>query len=373
MARPVLKPLHPPRIDIAIAGGLVLVAQVDVWLLGVGGGGIGGCLTMSAMAVTLAWRRVAPLAVGIVATGWMFATAILFGIPGGITGVLCLWLAFFTVGSMADRRRSVVGLVFGVIVSFFMNDNGTFDLNLYLAIALTSFVVPWTVGALLWRRRRMVELEKRAETSAQEAVDAERARLAREIHDVVSHNISMIVVQAGAADVLLDESPERTRDALHEIEAGARNALVEMRQMLHLLHPGAAPGLDPVPRLADLDSLVARVCASGLPVELEVGGEPREVSGIIDLTAYRVVQEGLTNVLKHAGPCTATVHLAYGEDLAIAIRDTGRGVDPAARSTGFGLTGLDERVREVGGGMSAGPIATGGFELLVRLPLADAA
>ena len=365
--------LRPPRVDVAIACGLVALSQFDVWVLGSAGRTLGGSLTMSAMAATLAWRRVAPLAVAITATAWMFVTAIFFPLPGIPTNVACMWLAFFTVGAMVNRRRAVAGLVFGLVVSLFMNDSGTFDINLYLAIALTSFVVPWTAGALWWRRRNVNELQARVASSAQEAVDAERARLAREIHDVVSHNISMIVVQAAAADVLLDREPSRSREALHEIESGARNALVEMRQMLHLLHPGAAPGLDPMPRLADLDSLVGRVRMSGLPVTLQVEGEPRDVSEVVDLTAYRVVQEGLTNILKHAGPCTASVHVAYGEELAIAVRDTGRGTLQGAGTAGFGLVGLDERVREAGGALSAGPVPDGGFELVVRLPLPDAA
>jgi signal transduction histidine kinase len=373
MAPQVLRRARPPRLDIALACGLVIVVQVDVWVLGAAGGGLGGALTLSAMAVTIAWRRSAPLVVGVMAIGWMFLTAVFFGAPGGISSLLCVWIAFFTIGAMTDRRRAGVGLVFGIVVSLFMNDSGTFDLNLYLAIALTSFVAPWTVGAFWWRRRRIVELESKVETNAREAVDAERARLAREIHDVVSHNISMIVVQAAAADVLLDDSPHRSRRALHEIEAGARNALVEMRQMLHLLHPGATPDLEPAPRLADLDALVTRVRASGLSVELEIDGDPRPVSAITDLTAYRVVQEGLTNILKHAGPCTATVRVAYGDDLAVEVTDTGRGVELTPSTGGFGLTGLDERVREAGGGMKAGPHPLGGFELLVRLPLIDAA
>lgn len=355
------------RVDALVAVALAVVAQVDVWGFGVAGGGTGGALCFGAMAASLAWRRRAPLGVAVLAVALLFAAST-FGAPGGASPVLVLWVAFFGVGSMTDRRRAVAGLVLGVVVARFMQDGG-FDLNVYLAIALTSFVVPWAVGALWWRRRGARELEARLETTAREAVAAERARLAREIHDVVSHSISMIVVQAAAADVQLRDAPERSREALHEIESGARTALVEMRQMLHLLHPDAPAPLDGIPRLADLDDLVSRVRAAGLRVDLQVDGAPRPASPVVDLAAYRVVQEGLTNVLKHAGPCTATVRVSYLEDLRIVVRDDGRGSDARPAATGFGLTGLGERVHEAGGGLRTSEPPGGGFELDVRLPL----
>jgi signal transduction histidine kinase len=362
--------LRPPRVDVAIACGLVVLAQFDVWVLGAAGQSIGGALTMSAMAATLAWRRVAPLAVAITATAWMFVTAMFFPLPGIPTNVACLWLAFFTVGAMTNRRRSVAGLVFGLAVSLLMND-GSFDLNLYLAIALTSFGLPWAVGALWWRRQHAHALQAQLESSAQEAVAAERTRLAREIHDVVSHNIAMIVVQASAADVLLDDDPERSRAALHDIEDGARNALVEMRQMLHLLQPDPAAELANPPRLGDLEQLVDRVRTSGLAVSLSIDGDCRPLPPSVDLTAYRVVQEGLTNVLKHAGPCDASVEVRYGEVLTVHVRDSGHG--PNGQSGGFGLRGLEERLREIGGSLRTHAPEAGGFALTAQLPVPQAA
>jgi signal transduction histidine kinase len=361
---------RPPRVDVAIACGLVVLAQFDVWVFGDGGHSVGGALTMSAMAATLAWRRVAPLAVGIVATFWMFVTAIFFPLPGILTNVACLWLAFFTIGAMANRRRSVIGLAFGLVIALFMND-GSFDLNMYLAIALTSYGVPWAAGALWWRRNHARQLVAQVETSAQEAVAAERARLAREIHDVVSHNIAMIVVQAGAADVLLEDDPERSRAALHDIEEGARNALVEMRQMLHLLQPDPATELANPPRLSQVGQLVERVRGSGLPVTLSVDGNCRPLPPNVDLTAYRVVQEGLTNVLKHAGPCDAAVEVSYGEVLTVQVRDSGHG--PNGQSGGFGLRGLEERLREIGGTLRTSTSEAGGFALTASFPVPEPA
>jgi signal transduction histidine kinase len=363
---------RPARVDIAIASGLVVLAVLDVWLFGAGGGTVGGAMTMSAMGATLAWRRIAPLAVAILTLWWLFATAMFFGAPGIPVNIACLWLAFFSVGAMANRRQAVVGLVVGLATAAMMNEDG-FDINVYLAIALTSFGLPWMVGALWWRHRGVQELRVQLATSARVAVEAERARLAREIHDVVSHAISMIVVQAAAADVQLEREPARSRAALHQIEDGARQALVEMRQMLHLLQPSGDPGLSPTPRLSDLDALVARVRASGLDVALQVEGTPAPLSEVVDLTAYRVVQEGLTNVLKHAGPCAASVDVSYAEELAITVRDTGRGPVRHEGASGFGLAGLDERVREAGGTLRSGQAPDGGFELSVRLPLDVAA
>jgi len=358
----------PSRRDVALAGLLVLASQVEVWIVGVDAGqSVGVALFQAAAAALLAWRRVAPLAVavGVVAVE---VVGSVFGPPFSWTLLVVTLVAFYSVGAMHDRRRSVAGLLFGIAVGIPMDIDGT--LNTYLAVVMTSFVVPWTVGALAWRQRRIAEVEYAAGHASKAAVAAERARLAREIHDVVSHSIGMIVVQAAAADILLDDQPERSRGALREIEHGARHALVELRQMLTLLQPDGHGDLAPSPRLDGLPDLVSRVRSAGVPVELDVRGEPREVDPTVDLAAYRVIQEGLTNALKHAGPCTASVTVNYDRELHVRVRDSGRGMNGLTRS-GFGLAGLEGRVRDVGGTLSTTNLDPNGFELAARLPLTE--
>jgi signal transduction histidine kinase len=299
----------------------------------------------------------------------------------------------------------------------------------------TSPPVPARFGALLvllptvavgnairtWRRRagesaerlRLAEQEHEAET--RRAVQEERARIASEMHDVVTHNVSVMVVQAGAARRVLDSSPGEAREALLAVEASGRTAMTELRHLLGLLAPSAeaepgpadvaAPGgtsgapvpveagdaaLTPQPGVARIPALLARVCEIGMPVELAVdapAGPPPAVPPGIDLAAFRVVQEALTNVMKHAGPVRTTVRLQYRpRDLLITVSDDGPPPDsaPAAAgpgtgeaaepvSDGRGLIGLRERIAVYGGELDAGPRPGGGWRLAARIPLEPAA
>jgi signal transduction histidine kinase len=318
----------------------------------------------------IAWRHRAPLIVAL-GTFVLQALTTVFGEPFTYSSAVAVGVAFYTVGAMPNRRRAYVGLALGIAVGLTAVQDRT--LTEYLGIVVPVYVAPWILGALVLRGRTLREVEDRSRSATEVAVTAERARLAREIHDVVSHNIGMIVVQAAAADVLLDEHPERTRQALQDIEGGARQALLELRQMLSLLRPdGAAEttaaSLSPSSRLDGLTDLLSRVRAAGVPVSLRVVGESRPVDPAVDLAAYRVIQEGLTNVMKHAGPCSAEVTVDYGEDLEVRVADTGRGVVTEERA-GFGLAGLAERVRELGGSFTSNNLAPHGFAVTARLPL----
>jgi len=231
-------------------------------------------------------------------------------------------------------------------------------------------------GLRSWRARADAEGERAAELEREvrRAAEQERSRIARELHDVVTHNVSVMVIQAGAARTVLETSPGQARDALLSVEASGRAAMTELRHVMGLLSAdGEALDLAPQPGMAELESLVGRVRASGLPVELEVTGSPDTPmpDGVV-LAGYRVVQEALTNVVKHASGSSATVRVDYGTDrLSIEVTDTG-GTHPASADpgSGRGLVGLRERLALYGGTLEAGPRIRGGYRLSAVIPLA---
>jgi len=235
------------------------------------------------------------------------------------------------------------------------------------------FGVPWAVGRMVhYRRLRETQLE-REKAEAEAAIADERSRIARELHDVVAHAISVIVLQARGGRKLLDEEPAEARQALDAIERTASQALGEMRRLLGLLRESDEElALTPQPTLARLDDLVTRVREAGLPVELTVEGQPSELPPGVDLSAYRIVQEALTNALKHAGPATARVTMRYGDgELDLEISDDGAG-SGNGDSGGQGLTGIRERVAVFGGDVEAGRQPDGGYTVRVRLPYSSA-
>jgi signal transduction histidine kinase len=224
---------------------------------------------------------------------------------------------------------------------------------------------------------RTAELELAREELARRAVTEERLRLARELHDVVAHAMSVIAVQSGVGAHVADTQPKEAAKALSAIEATSRAALTELRRLLGVLRQESQPqgDLAPVPGLADLDSLLAEVAKAGLAVRLRVEGTPSPLPAGVDLSAYRIVQEALTNVVKHAGPARAQVVVGYrDQDVTVEVTDDGLGVgaptgDGQAR-VGHGLIGMRERVAAFGGDLEAGPRPGGGFRVAARLPLA---
>lgn len=297
-----------------------------------------------------------------------------------VVGFLSYMTAAYVAGTAREWRLAVAGLALAV--------GGAAAVSLIVGSAVdiisTSLVGAgiWTAAFLITRRtaqtrelrERAVLLERERETEARAAVAEERARIAREMHDVVAHSLSVMVVQAEAAEAMLDADPERARRPLRAVQETGRAALGELRQMLGVLRELAdeAPDLEPQPGLSRLDELVDHVREAGLPVSLRVEGRPRPLSPGVDLSAYRIVQEGLTNALKHAGPATAEVLLRYGErDVELTVSDDGRGPAAAAAngSSGHGLLGMRERVVCYGRELSAGPGEEGGFRLTARLPL----
>jgi len=243
-----------------------------------------------------------------------------------------------------------------------------------------SLSVVWVVAVVIRLYRGSIErAERRAalfaadrEARAREAVAEERTRLARELHDSVGHALNIVVLHAGAAQRVLDAKPDLVREALGNIETAGRQALGDIERMLGILRaPDEAAGLDAAPGVAQVEALCAQVREAGLPVALEVVGEPRALPSSLDLTAFRLIQEALTNTLKHAGKTRATVILTYAADaLEITVLDEGKGAAAfTAEGGGRGLVGMRERVATFRGDLEAGPRPEGGFAVRARLPL----
>jgi signal transduction histidine kinase len=264
----------------------------------------------------------------------------------------------------------------GVVAVYFAAAAPVFGDIVFPGMFATVF---WGAGRVVRSRSQLTAELHEAALRAAEAREAEaagaaadeRRRIAREMHDVVAHSVSMMVVQAGGARRILDRDPERAIAAAELIERTGREALAEMRRLLGVLHPGEHAEYAPQPTLRELDPLVERTRVAGVPVTLWVDGEGRELPAGLDLAAYRVVQEALTNVVKHGGGAPTEVEVHYRADaVEVRIADRGNGaLNIRLGGSGHGLVGMRERVRTYGGELHAGRRRGGGFEVHVRLPL----
>ncbi len=287
-------------------------------------------------------------------------------------GLIVLLVIYNGAAHTSGRRAWATGALttaLATVVAFTDPDGVSFSGVIFFGLL---FGAPWLAGYVV-QRRRVSEANMRHERDAAEAaIVEERGRIARELHDVVAHAISVIVLQARGGRRLLDSEPDETRGALDTIEHTGQQALVEMRRLVGLLRESVEEfALAPQPTLSQLDRLVDQVRAAGLPVELSVEGDPVELPPGVELSAYRIVQEALTNALKHAGPAQARVSLRYNPDgLDIEVADDGSGTGNGDGG-GHGLVGIRERVSVYGGEIDAGPQADGGYAVRARLPYAS--
>jgi signal transduction histidine kinase len=328
------------------------------------------------LTLSIAWRRRAPLAVLALSLATSVLANFMAVLDAATTPAIVFVVVVYSVGAHTNGLRTWIG-GFGTAALIAANVAEQFSLGdlLFIAMILGG---AWLAGrAIRYRRERervlerlTVDLEHEREEKARAAVAEERVRIARELHDVVAHAISVIVLQARGGRRSLATDPGETREALDMIEATGSQALAEMRRLLGMLRRDDEEiALAPQPSLRYLDTLAAQVREAGLPVELSVEGEPIELSPGVDLSAYRIVQEALTNALKHAGPATARVVVRYLEnDVELEIADTGLAAG-ASDGDGHGLAGMRERVSLYGGKIEAGPRGGGGFAVRARLPL----
>ncbi len=383
---------RPRRTDLLIAAAIALIAQAETWSASSLHPRPAYVVAALAMTVPLAWRRSAPVAVMTLIYVPLIGMALAGNRLDATYIMLVLLVAFTSAGAYCDRRRAVAALVLGV---------GLLGLLLAVEVAslsdaeqpagIADFVFIGAIVSVVWalavtvreRSLRAGEFEERAgrlerdvEAQARAAVAEERARIARELHDVVAHSISVIAVQTGSVRRRLRHERPAEAAELTTVEQTAREALGEMRRMLGLLRAdGDALALAPQPGIDELQRLVDQVRETGLRVDLAVQGQRRPLPPGVDLAAYRIVQEALTNVLKHAGPARARVAVVFGErELELEISDDGSGSAKGSSSagtdgTGHGLVGMRERVALYGGALAAGAVGGDGFTVRARLPI----
>ncbi|OON75559.1 sensor histidine kinase [Streptomyces tsukubensis] len=354
--------------------------------------GTASYLVVVVLCLAVALRRRAPARM-LVAVAVSGVVQLALDVPV-ISADFAMLVLIYTVAAEGPRWASRFALAGGLAaapISQFrwpMDEMGTSARIFYTVILMVPFALAWVLGDSIRTRRayfaqleeRAARLEKEREAQAKVAVAAERARIARELHDVVAHNVSVMVVQADGAAYVLDGSPDQAKKALETISGTGRQALAEMRRLLGVLRTGEqreSGEYVPQPDVGQIEDLVGQVRDAGLPVDFKVEGTPRALPSGVELTAYRIVQEALTNTRKHGGSgAGASVRLVYFDDgLGLLVEDDGLGAphelyeEGGADGKGHGLIGMRERVGMVGGTLDAGPRAGGGFRVSVLLPL----
>jgi signal transduction histidine kinase len=347
-----------------------------------------GVLLSLASALPIAWRRRYPMTV-VILTG--IPTVLLSGLnyAQSVSGVGLL-IAVYTVAAYTRRTHSLIGLLAAIVflvLAVNIDDFPTTVLDLTASVAIIFGA--WAFGRSIGIRRaytaeleeRAARLERAREADVRAVVAEERNRIARELHDVVGHHVSVMTVQAAAAQRTFDRDPRRARESMAAIETTGREALAEMRRIVGVLRTAdqADHDLAPLPGVGEIDRLVEQVREAGLDVAVNIDGTPAPLPPGIDVTVYRIVQEALTNTIKHAGPTRAEVVLRYRpKDLYVRVSDDGHGLASAlakpagangSRPTGHGLLGMRERVTLYGGRLYTGPRSGGGYEVVAHIPL----
>lgn len=393
-----IRGLAPPPLDAALALAFVIWGQIDLWVVGGSFTQVPGPHAATApfiilFALPLAWRRRWPLGSLAVIAGAIATESLVIGkSPEGGELLFPVLLALYSVGAYAEIDRAIMGLALGVgAITIDAIQDPSQELASFAGVAVASgfFGVflggsAWLVGRHVQSRRRHAEqferravhLEREQSELTKAAAEAERIRIARELHDVVAHSVSLMGVQAGAAERIVGRDADRAREALRSIQATSREAIRELRRLLSVLRESDEPSeLAPQPGLGSLDPLVARAREGGLPVELRIDGDRGRVPPGVELSAYRVVQEALTNVRKHSPRAPTRVHVDCRRDrieLKVENDRSGQsnGAAPGAGTdAGYGLVGMRERVGLYSGTLRAGPTANGGFAVEAMLPI----
>lgn len=364
---------NPVTLDRALAAVLTVTAQLEIWFSNeVTGHRLEFALVAPFITAPIAVRRRYPTLVGTAVPVLGTLQYALGRDPQIVSEPVAIFCALYALAVWTSPRRFALGfaLVGAANLATIAGPKGSVHKAVPFAVieAVAMLLVRRAIGD---RERRARIAERERDVAAREAVVEERARIARELHDVIAHHVSMIVLQAGAERRLLGDTNASTREVLETVEQTGRGALTEMRRLLGMLRGDAHEPLTPQPSLGDVPTLVGQLREAGLPVELHIDGERRELPVGIELSAYRVVQEALTNALKHAGDARITVHVCYGPDsLELEIADDGVGNTSPVSGSGHGLVGMRERVALYGGHFEARPDPQGGFVVRVRLPVA---
>jgi signal transduction histidine kinase len=373
-------PLRATVTDAIVTASLTVALQLEVWIwwtVDEQGPKPFAALAGLLSTLPLFWRRRWPFATWAAVAGVSLVWVVVAVPQGSLLPFLVLLVAIYSVAAYAPLTAALTALVGSVGLEALFVATTTNDFADYMFIG--AFVGgSWLAGrGMLVRGQRAQELFDRAvrlevdrEERAREAVAAERARIARELHDIISHTVSVMVVQAGAAEEVLDHDTSAARASLVSIQEAGRSARLELRRLLGLLRT-EAEGNDRVPQpdLGQLDVLAGQLRDAGLDVSVQVDGEPQTLPPGLALSAFRIIQEALTNALKHGGPGCARVRVSYGrENLEIEVLDDGH-ANGVANGDGFGLVGMQERIELYDGELEHGCRPGGGYRLVARLPL----
>jgi signal transduction histidine kinase len=362
--------------DLTLAATITAVALVQVLLLHESvAARLAGAAAFVALGVAAALRGRVPL---LLLGSLLVLTVVGSLLPkhlGDVEAVgLFVLLAIYTAAAHTSGRRTLIAAALTFVMGFTAMATDPDGINIAGAVFFGLIIgAPWVAGRAIRHRRLNEQRLEQEKADAEAAIVEERTRIARELHDVVAHAISVMVLQARGGRRVIADDPGEAREAFDVIEGTGHQALEEMRRLLGMLRASDEElALAPQPSLGQLEALLEQVRAAGLPVELAVEGGPAELPPGVDLSAYRIVQEALTNALKHAGPAQARVTVRYGQDeLELEIADDGAGTGDG-KGSGHGLIGMRERVSVYGGELQAGRRPGGGYALRARLPLGSA-
>ncbi|WP_235037110.1 sensor histidine kinase [Actinomadura sp. K4S16] len=370
-----LRAIPARRLDLALAA-LVLAAQLWPLLSSPGSWSWWGYAVVLAAAVPLVWRRRAPVAVLMV----VLVTVSLYDLSDRVAAQPVWYgalVAIYSTAAYASRWPRMIALAVataGGLAFTGSSDTAVRGVVLFVAAYAVGRAAAVSRSHAAALEERAAQLQRERQVEVERAAERERARIARDMHDILAHAVSLMVVQAEAGPVVVRSDPDRAEAAFDAIAASGRDAMVQLRRLLGVLKEGEGPR-EPQPTLADLPDLTGHVAGPGLTVNHSVTGTPVPLPGDVDVAAYRVTQEALTNIVKHAGATRADIRFDWQDDeLMIRITDDGKGVPHALPHGGNGLIGIRERAAACRGTASAGPRPDGpGFEVVVRLPLGGAA